>query len=212
LRRAAQGAVRVVLDFWPAEAAEQRPDLRRLVEAAVAGYGANTIVGSLESFLLDRLEYVLTSRGFPTGEVEAVLYTRDAYALADPYDCLVRLRALHRVREEAREDFEHLAVAFKRANNILGEEPAPPHVEPELFESDAERELHEAVNRLAKSDGHGHEGRLRELAGLRGPMDRFFDDVLVMSPDPKLRSNRLGLLTQAVSLFYRIADVSKLGG
>ena len=43
-------------------------------------------------------------------------------------------------------------------------------------------------------------------------MDRFFDDVLVMAEEPELRSNRLGLLARALSLFYRIADISKLGG
>ena len=41
---------------------------------------------------------------------------------------------------------------------------------------------------------------------------RFFDDVLVMAEDPAIRANRLGLLSQALSLFYRIADISKLGG
>ena len=58
----------------------------------------------------------------------------------------------------------------------------------------------------------GYESRLRSLSSLRGPVDRFFDDVLVMAEDPRLRANRLSLLSQALSLFYRIADISKLGG
>ena len=58
----------------------------------------------------------------------------------------------------------------------------------------------------------GYESRLRALASLRAPVDRFFDDVLVMAEDPKLRENRLGLLARTLSLFYRIADISKLGG
>jgi glycyl-tRNA synthetase beta chain len=53
---------------------------------------------------------------------------------------------------------------------------------------------------------------LRALSSLRAPVDRFFDDVLVMAEDPRVRANRLGLLGQALSLFYRIADISKLGG
>ena len=69
----------------------------------------------------------------------------------------------------------------------------------------------QAVGRLQGIDG-GYEARLRSLAGLRGPVDRFFDDVMVMAEDPKVRANRLGLLSQALSLFYRIADISKLGG
>ncbi|PYQ49029.1 MAG: glycine--tRNA ligase subunit beta, partial [Acidobacteria bacterium] len=98
----------------------------------------------------------------------------------------------------------------KRAKNILGES-APAEVDTGLLTEAAERELHEAVAQLRSVDG-GYESRLRSLSGLRGPVDRFFDDVLVMAEDPRLRANRLGLLSQALSLFYRIADISKLGG
>ena len=80
-----------------------------------------------------------------------------------------------------------------------------------LFQENAERELHAAVGRLSTRDG-SYEDRLRALAALRAPVDRFFDDVLVMAEDAKVRANRLGLLQQTVSLFYRIADISKLGG
>ncbi len=217
LRRAGQGAVRVLLDFWQADAAERRPSLTALLPAAVAGYGGafkrpdQEVIRDLEGFLLDRLEYVLVARGFPAEEVAAVLYTPTVSALDDPHDCLVRLKALHRERAEAQEDFEHLAVAFKRAKNILTQQTGAPVIEPGLFEFDAERELHGAVTRLAGADG-GYEARLRALASLRAPVDRFFDDVLVMAEDPKVRANRLALLHQALSLFYRIADISKLGG
>ena len=122
----------------------------------------------------------------------------------------MRLEALHEVRSEAREDFEHLAVAFKRAKNILERRCRLPWT-PALFSEAAERELHAAVARLTGRDG-GYEARLRSLAALRAPVDRFFDDVLVMAEDPKIRANRLGLLSEALSLFYRIADISKLGG
>ncbi len=216
LRRAAQGAIRVVLDFWDSGGEARPPNLGSLLAVAVTGHGEAVKVESpalertLETFLLDRLEFVLTSRGFPLDEVRAVIQTPGADALADPQDCLVRLTALSRVRSEAREDFEHLAVAFKRASNILREQPQS-DVEPKLFTEAAERELHEAVERLRVSDG-GYEARLRALASLRGPVDRFFDDVLVMAEEPKVRSNRLGLLAQTLSLFYRISDISKLGG
>ena len=56
------------------------------------------------------------------------------------------------------------------------------------------------------------EDRLRGLASLRAPVGRFFDDVLVMAEDPRVRGNRLALLNQTLSLFYRIADISSLGG
>jgi glycyl-tRNA synthetase beta chain len=215
LRRAAQGAVRVLLDFWVADLAERRPSLRRLAAEAAAGYqglkrSAEETARDLDAFFLDRLRYVLTARGYPADEVEAVLGAREPDALDDPHETWLRVKALHRVRQEAREDFEHLAVAFKRAKNILGE-AAQGAVDPGLFQEAAERELHEAVARLQAVNG-GYEARLRSLAGLRGPVDRFFDDVLVMAEDPKVRANRLGLLQPALSLFYRIADISKLAG
>jgi len=216
LRRAAQGAVRVLLDFWHAGPDERRPSLRRLVSAAIAGYDGRLkrspaeIAADLESFLLDRLRYVLVARGYPADEVESVLGARDPDALDDPHEAWLRLKALHRVRSEARDDFEHLAVAFKRAKNILGGQPAAA-VNAGLLKEAAERELHSAVERLSGTDG-SYEGRLRALAGLRAPVDRFFNDVLVMAEDEKVRANRLGLLAQALSLFYRIADISKLGG
>jgi glycyl-tRNA synthetase beta chain len=216
LRRAAQGVVRVLLDFWHAAEVEERPNLHKLAAAAVAGYGGALrrpeadIVRDLEGFFLDRLRYVFTARSFAPDEVEAVLGAREPDALEDPHEAWKRLQALHRVRLEATEDFEHLAVAFKRAKNILGD-GAPAEVDTGLLQESAERELHQAVAQLRGMNG-GYESRLRSLSGLRGPVDRFFDDVLVMAEDPRLRANRLGLLSQALSLFYRIADISKLGG
>jgi glycyl-tRNA synthetase beta chain len=216
LRRAAQGAVRVLVDFWPGDAGRRPPSLRGLVARATEGYGGRLkrptaeVTRDLEGFLLDRLRYVFLSRGFAADEVEAVLGAREPDALDDPAESARRLQALHRVRSEAAEDFAHLAVAFKRAKNILGDQPPPP-VDRELLSEAAERELFEAVGRLDGANG-GYEARLRSLSSLRGPVDRFFDDVLVMAEDPRVRANRLGLLGQALSLFYRIADISKLGG
>jgi glycyl-tRNA synthetase beta chain len=215
LRRAALGVIRVLLDFWEAPAG-RRPNLRALIKEAVTGYSGirkdqpAATQESLESFFLDRLSYVLAARGFDQDEVAAVVYTPGLHALDDVLDASLRLRALHAARAEARDDFEHLAVAFKRARNILEKAP-PAAIDPKLFESDAERELYAAVGRLGSRDG-AYEDRLRALAGLRAPVDRFFDDVLVMAEDAKVRANRLGLLHQTVSLFYRIADISKLGG
>jgi glycyl-tRNA synthetase beta chain len=216
LRRAAQGVIRVLLDFWSAADGEERPNLRRLVAAAIDGYAAGVarppaeLASELEGFLLERLRYVLVARGYPADEVEAALGARDPEALDDPHEAWVRLTALHRVRAEAKADFEALAVAFKRARNILGErrEGRP---DPALFQEEAERVLDGAVAGLLGKDG-GYESRLRALASLRAPVDRFFDDVLVMAEDPRLRENRLLLLARTLSLFYRIADISKLGG
>jgi glycyl-tRNA synthetase beta chain len=217
LRRAAQAVIRVLLDFWNVAEPAKRPSLRTLVARAVAGYGplagdSSKLAASLELFLLDRLHYVLVARRYPADEVDAVLRAQEPDALDDPHEAWVRVKALHRVRAEAREDFEHLAVAFKRANNILEQAGiALGPVDDRLLAEDAERELHSAIRALQGTDGD-YESRLRSLAALRAPIDRFFDDVLVMDPDLKRQAARLGLLRDARTLFYRIADISKLGG
>jgi glycyl-tRNA synthetase beta chain len=214
LRRAAQGVIRVLLDFWIVEASERRPSMRRLVMAAIEGHSAprarsrEQVAIDLERFLLERLRFVLVARGFPSDEVEAALGARAPDALDDPRECLLRLEALHHARSQAVEDFAHLAVAFKRAKNILGDgEHAAP--DPSLYERDAERDLDAAVTRLSAGSG-GYEERLKSLAGLRGPVDRFFEEVLVMAEDSRIRANRLGLLARTLALFFRVADISSL--
>jgi glycyl-tRNA synthetase beta chain len=216
LRRAGQGAVRAALDFWRPKAGEKAPDLEALVAAAVEGYGplkqpAKETAEAATAFLADRLAYVLTARGFSADEVAAVVGAPLARALADPQDALERVAALQRVRREVPEDFAALAEAFKRAKNILAQAAPAASVDPKLFEKDAERALFEAAGSLEKAAGT-HEERLRGLASLRAPVGRFFDDVLVMAEDARVRGNRLALLNQTLSLFYRIADISSLGG
>jgi glycyl-tRNA synthetase beta chain len=230
LRRAGQGAVRAVVDHWSPKAEERVPDLEALAAVAVEGYGrlkqpAEKTTAVVSMFLLDRLEYVLETRGFSHDEVAAVVYAPDPAerspafgsaprrirALADPIDALRRVEALQRVRREVPEDFAALAEAFKRAKNILTQAPPSPSVDTTLFEAEAERALFEAVSRLENTAG-SYDERLRGLARLRAPVSRFFDDVLVMAKEPHVRGNRLALLNSTLSLFYHIADISKLGG
>jgi glycyl-tRNA synthetase beta chain len=231
LRRAGQGAVRAVLDFWRPQAGETTPDLQALLAAAIAGHGSSPkqpaakTAGAGELFLLDRLAYVLTARGIAADEVAAVVAEQDPgdvselsvpgprpiRALADPIDAWRRALALQRVRRELPEDFAALAEAFKRAKNILAQAAPASAVDPGLFEAEAERALHEAVSRIGRAAG-SYDETLRSLATLRQPVSRFFDDVLVMAKDERVRGNRLALLNSTLSLFYRIADISNLGG
>ena len=224
LRRAGQGAVRAVLDFWRPKPGESAPDLQALLAAAVDGYGAlkqpaDKAKDAAEAFLLDRLKYVLEARGFSGDEVSAVVSAPGPAgeapgrlrALADPVDAWRRAEALHRVRREVPEDFAALAEAFKRAKNILAQAAPAASVDPKLFDADAERALYDAASAQEKAAG-SYEDRLRGLASLRAPVGRFFDDVLVMAEDARVRANRLALLNLTLSLFYRIADITSLGG
>jgi glycyl-tRNA synthetase beta chain len=89
------------------------------------------------------------------------------------------------------------------------------HVDHDLLREAPERALHEQVRALANQveplvEARRYREALVALATLRDPVDRFFDEVLVMDPDPVLRSNRLALLHSVRELFLGIADISRL--
>ena len=111
-------------------------------------------------------------------------------------------------------DFEALAVGFKRAANIVKEGVDSP-VDPALFTDPAEGQLCEAFAGVKSSveekvAGHAYLDALTEIATLRGPIDTFFEKVMVMAEDEKVRANRLALLTGIARLFGQLADFARL--
>ena len=112
---------------------------------------------------------------------------------------------------------ESLAAANKRIANILRQsgEDGFGAVDAARFEDGAERALHAALG-AAKADvepvmrQRDYAAALRRLAELRDPVDRFFDDVMVMTDDTAVRRNRLALLAELRELFLAIADISRL--
>ncbi len=105
-------------------------------------------------------------------------------------------------------------IAFSRARNITREQKVE-SFEPRLFEQDSERELWRAylkaqgqIEKLLPQEDY--EGIIERLIALKAPIDQYFDDVLVMCSDRKLRQNRLGFLTQIVKLFFIVGDLSKI--
>lgn len=122
------------------------------------------------------------------------------------------LRDIGRLPEAA-----SLAAANKRIHNILRQAGEAPEggADPALLESPAERELAEVVATMARevqpllAAGEYPEA-LTRLAGLRESVDRFFDEVMVMVDDERVRRNRLALLAEVNGLFLRAADVSRL--
>ncbi|MEA5115367.1 MAG: glycine--tRNA ligase subunit beta [Geobacteraceae bacterium] len=145
---------------------------------------------------------------FPADAVEAAVAVTFDYM----NDASARIAALAEFKVRA--DYEPLAVAFKRVCNIVkGGQDFP--VDESLFQEDAERELFSsfagvgtiARGMIAKKD---YLAALVEIAGLRGPVDAFFDRVMVMAEDERVRNNRLALLTGISRLFGAIADFSRL--
>ena len=180
----------------------------------MANAGDGTV--SLEEFFLDRLRYYLREvRGHRYDEVNAVI----SASAGQPLDVAARVEAISKVRPTP--NFEPLAVSFKRIENILKqaggvEKFAPEAVEESLLEEGAEASLHAAFQDLkpgvaaSKEQGH-YEEALHKIASLREAVDLFFDEVLVMSKDDKIRNNRLAFLANLLKEFSTIADFSQRG-
>jgi glycyl-tRNA synthetase beta chain len=182
LRRAAQGAVKI------------------LVEAKLDFELDQLFQGELRGFMLERVQhYFREVRGFKYDEVNAVLKVGIS-TLKDVED---RLKHVARVRPTP--NFEPLAASFKRINNILKQANFTQGVvHPELLEAGPEKELYEAYTKLPAN------GPLEDVAELRPLVDRFFDTVMVNAPDPKIRENRLSMLSDMLRKFSSIADFSEI--
>ncbi len=211
LRRAGQGVIRILLDFWTGKA----PNLGDVVADAHRLYGpalskpTKDLQAALRAFLLDRLRGVLLARDAGSAdEIEAVLEAR-VDPLADVRDTAKRLRALAAVRSEQREVFAALGEAFKRAKNIVADTQVGA-VDQAAFVEGAEGQLHAAIVRAEHAPPSDPAARLRAVAAARDAVDAFFKGVMVMADDPELRKNRLALLSRLLNLVYEVADLSRL--
>ncbi len=115
---------------------------------------------------------------------------------------------------QKKEEFRELAAAFKRVMNILKERPEGV-IDPDLFAHEAESELWKRYQQVRDVAGVAfRESRyldsLEAMVGLKEPVDRFFDDVLVMDKDEQIRNNRLILLGHLADLFLNVADFKKI--
>ncbi|PLY06769.1 MAG: glycine--tRNA ligase subunit beta, partial [Desulfuromonas sp.] len=169
---------------------------------------AEEIVADVIEFIRLRLVNMLTGQGYPTDVVDAVLSAE----FSEPVDAVDRVKALAALK--GREDFEPLAVAFKRVGNII-KGGLDQEVDPALFEHAAETDLlakqqqvaAEVASLVAQRD---YAAALETIATLRETVDAFFDNVMVMAEDPAVKNNRLALLTQIAALFRNIADFSRI--
>lgn len=210
LRRAALGALRIMIERRLAI------DLHALLSAAYAGFADRlsnpAAVQQTFDFMMERLRAWYADRGITTEVFNAVL----ARAPQQPLDFHQRLQAVQHF--QALPEAAALAAAHKRVSNILknqaGEWRNYP-VNPDLLQHDAERQLLAALEQKNKQVeplfGAGHYTEaLTALATLRPAVDAFFDQVMVLVEDDKLRTNRLALLYQLQQLFLQVADISWL--
>ena len=190
--------------------------LKGLISESLAAYAEQglefdleAVAQKVEQFFAGRLKSIAKDEGLRLDSIEAV----SAVGVIDPAEFIARARALDSARAEQPELFEALAGAFTRAHNladaslgcdvdtsILGDS--------ELALLSACEEGEEKVaSALAQKD---FDAACSALAALKEPIDRFFDDVLVMDEHDDVRENRLRLLNRFASVFAGVADVSAL--
>lgn len=221
LRRAALGAVRILED------AGAQVSLSKLIELAADRLSGNLgdavvfdldLLGEVEAFVLERLRSHAADSGIATNTALAV----EAVEVREVADFMARARAVQDFAEDPLAD--SLIGANKRIANLLKQASADDlgEIHTEALVEPAEVALAEALGRAREgldrdlfadqlADRRDYARALSRLAALREPVDRFFDEVMVMADDHQLRRNRLSLLKLLRSQFLRVADVARLG-
>ena len=166
------------------------------------------VLAGLEDFFAQRLRGILAERGYAYDTMEAVL----AAGVDDIYGVLERAGALAAFRQD--DSFAAVLTAFSRAYN-LAKKYDRTAVDGALFESDAERQLYKAYIEVSgKVNGllevRDFAGALKVIGSLRTPVDFFFESIMVMVEDERIRDNRLALLKNVAGLATPIADLCKI--
>jgi glycyl-tRNA synthetase beta chain len=194
LRRAALGVVRILVE-------RGLPlDLREYTGKDEA----------LQTFVLERARGYFEERGYSANEVESVLCLKPARLDLVPRQ-LEAVRAFSSLAEA-----ESLAAANKRIGNILKQAGAVPDgFDAALMTQPEEQSLEKTFRALRPSVDRSfaaldYTGALKALASLKAPVDAFFDKVMVMDKDPRVRANRIGFLGTLHGTMNRVADLSKL--
>ncbi|MCL2767015.1 MAG: glycine--tRNA ligase subunit beta [Peptococcaceae bacterium] len=192
--------------------------LKALVAAAYRGYEGKVqlkvskpkVADEVVEFFGQRFKGVLEERGFAYDTIDAVL----SVGFDNINETLLRAEALTGLRPNP--SFNDLLSTFVRANN-LAKNATGAEVDPALLSDESEQDLYRRLQEVtSKSAGllaaKDYHSMLAAVATLQEPIARFFDDVMVMVEDEKVRANRLALLRDLASLVKQVADLSKIAG
>jgi glycyl-tRNA synthetase beta chain len=208
LRRQSLGVINIILD-------KRYPlTLDFLITESIALFKgtlkkpAEELKKEILGFFQGRLQNLLIAQGFAYDTVEAVL----AEGVNDVVFALEKIKALQAFRQNP--EFEPISIAFKRVDNIL-KDFRDPQIDVNLLKDEAEIHLFSVFENIKTRVEKGIAEKdfnfaLSELATLRPRVDAFFDGVMVMDKDEKIRFNRLSLLAEISALFHKIADFSKI--
>ncbi len=205
LRRQAIGVARILLEK------RFHLPLSSIFEEAVKLYQvelAEDTKFALLEFFKGRIEVLLHAKGYEPDVLDTVLATGEL----DIVDILNRAEVVAAFRDDV--GFHSIYPALNRVLRILPDTP-PTEVNPNLLHDAAEIQLAAAVAKVQPqlqnaADKHAYGQLLSHLGNLQPAIDRFFDEVLVMSEDAELRSNRLALLNSIAMKLYVVGDITKL--
>jgi glycyl-tRNA synthetase len=205
LRRAAIGLVQIIMRHGI------RLDLRKWINQASAGLpieASNEAMERCMDFIVARQQAFLLSEGYSHDAVEAILAEQGH----DPSGTLQAVEALDKWR--AKDNWQSILQAYARCARITRDEAIVDRFQPDLLMEDGERTLHSAYEKaVGKSRSPGSvDDFFSTFTQMIPAINRFFDEVLVMTEDQKLRDNRLGLLQRIVALADSVMDLSKLEG
>ena len=214
LRRSALGIIRLVLEN------NLRLSLREIFAFAVDlyGYDADKVSGELMAFIFDRLRVYVKGEGLSHDLVDAVFVKHDAG------DLTLLMKHITAVSEFVKtENGQNVLAGYKRASNILDIEVKKSGenydgaVKGEIMTENAEKSLFKVIGDTAsmvdaKLGEEDFAGAMAELAKWRGPVDDFFENVMVNDNNEDLRKNRLNLLSLIATTMNQVAIFSKIEG
>lgn len=207
LRRQAQGICKIIIE------GELKISLKELIDIAVSSFKDKIEINEdikkkIYSFFGLRLKNILIEQGYSYDVIDAVL-AKDYSALAK---VIKKADSLAKIKTS--EEFGALLAGFIRANNITKEYEAS-EIQEDLFQSEYERNLYKAyvevqvnVMNLLKEDKYYEV--LVEVASLEKEINDFFDNVMVMVEDEKVKNNRLALVNSISLLPEDIGDITKI--
>ncbi len=209
LRRGTLGIINIMrsgLDFSLANAINFTLNL--LLEQGIS-FDYDEVFENVCNFIITRTKVILKDMGIKHDSIEAV----SAINIVEPIDFINRTVALDKARISSPEDYDDLATAFARANNLRQENLGSEYDENLL--NNHEQVLCSAIDKsseiIAKNlYDKNYTAVLSELSRLREPIDNFFNNVMIMDKDEKIKENRLKILNSFVDVFSNIADFSKM--
>ena len=210
VRRAALGLIRILIER------ELPLNITQLLKHSISAFSVELpnkkTLEQSENFISERLRYWYLDKNVSAEIFAAVA----ACEPENPVDFAKRVSAVQQF--QTLPEAGALAAANKRVSNILKKQEdahIPKAASEKLFDSDAERSLFDALNQCRNQfetlyAEENYTQALTSLAILKTPVDDFFDKVMIMVDDKKVRENRLALLTTLRNLFTRVADISLL--